>query len=138
MWQKSPLTSKKSILLEDLKNQDFVLREEGSGTREFLMDFAKSKYILIVQKWVCHSADSILNIVASEQGLSILSKATLLHQDNIVHIPITDIKLYRSFKLIYHKDKHISSVLEKFIIIFFKNYASYSLISYFPAYSLFY
>ena len=88
------------------------------------MDFAKSKNILIVQKWVCHSADSILNIVASEQGLSILSKATLLHQDNIVHIPITDIKLYRSFKLIYHKDKHISSVLEKFIIIFFKNYAS--------------
>lgn len=111
-----PFASKKSICLADLKNKDFVLREEGSGTREFLTNLTEDRGIPIVEKWVCHSSDSIINIVASGQGVSILSKTLLAHQDNVKQIPIEDFLLRRSFKMIYHKDKYLSAALKKLIV----------------------
>ncbi|MFC0905590.1 LysR family transcriptional regulator [Clostridium sp. MT-14] len=110
-----PFASKKSIHLSDLKNRDCVLREEGSGTRDFLINLTEGRGIPIIKKWVCHSSDSIINIVAAGQGVSVLSKSLLIHQDNVVQIPIEDLSLYRSFKIIYHKDKYISSALKKLI-----------------------
>ncbi|MBO1736958.1 LysR family transcriptional regulator, partial [Barnesiella sp. GGCC_0306] len=68
----------------------FVLREEGSGTREFLTDLTENRGIPIVEKWICHSSDSIINIVASGQGVSILSKSLLRHHDEVNQIAIND------------------------------------------------
>ncbi|RBP44931.1 LysR family transcriptional regulator [Garciella nitratireducens] len=113
--KKHPFAFKDSIDLLDLKNQDFVLREEGSGTREFLIDLLKSQGIPIVEKWTCHSSDSIINVVASGQGLSILSKSLVIHQNNVKQVSIRNFVLHRSFKLIYHKDKYLSPVLKSFI-----------------------
>jgi DNA-binding transcriptional LysR family regulator len=110
-----PFVSKKSICFDDLRNKDFILREEGSGTRDFLTHIAEERGIPIVEKWVCHSSDSIINVVASGQGVSILSKSLLAHENRVVQIPIENFPLRRSFKLIYHKDKYLSSALQKFI-----------------------
>ena len=109
--KKHPFASKKSVRLTDLKNMDCVLREEGSGTRAVLINLTESRGIPIVEKWVCHSSDSIINIVASGQGVSILSKSLLLHEKNVVQLPIEDLPLKRSFRIIYHKDKYFSSAL---------------------------
>lgn len=110
-----PFASKNFAYLQDLKNQDFVLREKGSGTREFLINLSKVENISIVEKWTCHSSDSIINVVASGQGLSMLSSSLLVNQRDIIQIPIKDFDLHRSFKLIYHKDKYLSPILKKFI-----------------------
>lgn len=108
-----PLALKKSVKAEDLRNIDCVLREEGSGTREIFMDFAESRGIPIVEKWVCHSSDSIINIVAAGQGVSLLSKALLLHEDRVVKLPLADTPIERSFRIIYHKDKYLSTALTR-------------------------
>lgn len=110
-----PFASRDSIILTDLSGRSFVLREEGSGTREFLTDLMDDRGIPIVEKWICHSSDSIINIVASGQGVSILSKSLLSHQDNVKQIAITDFSLKRSFKIIYHKDKFLSTALKRLI-----------------------
>ncbi|MCI1945746.1 LysR family transcriptional regulator [Clostridium luticellarii] len=119
-----PFASKKSIHLSDLKDKDCVLREEGSGTRDFLINLTEGRGIPIVKKWICHSSDSIINVVAAGQGISMLSKSLLIHQDNVVQIPIEDFSLYRSFKIIYHKDKYISSALKKLIAAVIKLFNS--------------
>ena len=108
-----PFAAKASINLSDISAQDFVLREEGSGTREFLTDLIEERGISIVPKWICHSSDSIINIVAAGQGVSILSKSLLAHQDDVKQITINDLPLTRSFKIIYHKDKFLSTALQK-------------------------
>lgn len=113
--KRHPFASWKSVCLSDLQNMDCVLREEGSGTRAFLMNLVKSHGIHIVEKWVCHSSDSIINIVAAGQGISVLSKSLLLHTDNVVQLPIRDLELTRSFRIIYHRDKYISSALKNLI-----------------------
>lgn len=110
--EKHPFASRKSVKLTDLKNTDCVLREEGSGTRAFLISLTEDRGIPIVEKWVCHSSDSIINIVASGQGVSILSKSLLLHETRVVQLPIEDLPMKRSFRIIYHKDKYISSALK--------------------------
>ncbi len=110
-----PFAGKESVSLSDLAGKDFVLREEGSGTREFLTDLTEDRGIPIVEKWICHSSDSIINIVASGQGVSILSKSLLTHQEDVEQIAINDFPLKRNFKIIYHKDKFLSSALKKLI-----------------------
>lgn len=110
-----PFASRDQVSLEDLAGNDFVLREEGSGTREFLTDLTEDRGIPIVEKWICHSSDSIINIVASGQGMSILSKSLLTHQDHVKQIAINDFPLKRNFKIIYHKDKFLSTPLKRLI-----------------------
>ena len=90
---------------------------EGSGTREFLTDLTENRGIPIVEKWICHSSDSIINIVASGQGVSILSKSLLRHHDEVNQIAINDFPLKRSFKIVYHKDKFLSTGLRKLIAV---------------------
>ena len=107
-----PLAAKGSVHLTDLKNLDCVLREEGSGTRDFMINLTEKQGIPIVEKWICHSSDSIINIVASGQGVSILSKSLLLNEKRVVQLPIEDLPLKRSFRIIYHKDKYISTALK--------------------------
>lgn len=119
-----PFAKKKSIKLSELANQDCVLREEGSGTREVLLSLTEKRGIPIVKKWVCHSSDSILNIVALGQGISIVSRSLLLHEARVVQIPLQGRVLKRQFRIIYHKDKYLSTSLQKFmkaIEEYFKN-----------------
>lgn len=110
-----PFAHKKSIRLEELKFVDCVLREEGSGTRDFLINLTEKQGISLVEKWVCHSSDSIINIVAAGQGVSLLSEAIVRNEPRVVQVPIEDVVMTRKFRIVYHKDKFISSALEKFI-----------------------
>jgi DNA-binding transcriptional LysR family regulator len=110
-----PFADKKSIRVAELRDTDCVLREEGSGTRDFLINLTQKQGIPIVEKWVCHSSDSIINIVAAGQGVSVLSEAIVLNEPGVLQIPIEDADMTRKFRIVYHKDKFISSALEKFI-----------------------
>lgn len=110
-----PFAHRKSIRLAELKNIDCVLREEGSGTRDFLINLTEKQGISLVEKWVCHSSDSIINIVAAGQGVSLLSEAIVRNEPRVVQVPIEDAVMTRKFRIVYHKDKFISSALEKFI-----------------------
>lgn len=110
-----PFANRTSIRLQELENADCVLREEGSGTRDFLINLTERQGIPIVEKWVCHSSDAILNIVAAGQGVSIISEAVVAHEPRVVQIPVEDAVMTRKFRIVYHKDKYISSALETFI-----------------------
>ncbi|WP_182187728.1 LysR family transcriptional regulator [Pectinatus frisingensis] len=125
--KKHPFAQKKSVKLAELADMDCVMREEGSGTRAFLLSLTEESGIHIVQKWVCHSSDSIINIVASGQGVSIVSKSLLIHEPNIVQIPIKDKVLSREFRVIYHKDKYLSKELRKYIAAVEKYFKAVSL-----------
>lgn len=107
-----PFASRKSVRLEELRGMDCVLREEGSGTRDFLINLTEKRGICIAEKWVCHSSDSIINIVAAGQGISMLSKLLVLNEPDIVQVPVEGMTLHRKFRLIHHKDKYLSTALK--------------------------
>lgn len=90
-------------------------REPGSGTRERFETLLDQAGISVRQKWVCHSSDSILAAVAQGQGLSVVSRQLAEQSAKELHtLPVEDVKLHRTFNLIYHKNKFLSEPLRAF------------------------
>ena len=105
-----PFAGRSSINLTDLAGKAFVLREEKVPVREeFLTDLTENRGIPIVEKWICHSSDSIINIVASGQGslyiVKVIVKDTMMRLTRLQSM----ISFERSFKIVYHKDKFLLS-----------------------------
>ena len=107
-----PLLYKEKITLHDLENQRFAMREDGSGTRKFLEQILH-KYKIHIQL-VCEasSTDTIRRAILDDNCISLLSIHTF--EEDIINGKIGIIKtnlnvLKRSFKLVYHKDKIMSS-----------------------------
>ena len=113
-----PFAKKKTIKAADLSGQDFILRERGSGTREFFEQFLSQASVQIEEKWVCHSSAAIKNAVMGGQGMTVISRRLVKRestQKKLYILPLQDRTLTRTFRLIYHKDKFLSVPFSAFI-----------------------
>lgn len=107
-----PLSNNTEITLYDLENQRFAMREDGSGTREFFEQILNKHQIKIQLVWEASSTDTIRKAILNDNCLSLLSIHTF--EEDIINGNIKVIKtnfknFKRSFKLIYHKDKIMTS-----------------------------
>ena len=112
-----PFCSRTRITMADLEGEPFVLREPGSGTREQFGAELEHRGIHVRAKWVCHSADSILEAVARGQGLSVISRRLAeqaLPIKKLRILPIQDAELSRTFNLVYHRNKFLSEPIQAF------------------------
>ena len=112
-----PFCSRTRITMADLEGEPFVLREPGSGTREQFEAELEHRGIHVRAKWVCHSADSILEAVARGQGLSVISRRLAeqaLPIKKLRILPIQDAELSRTFNLVYHRNKFLSEPIQAF------------------------
>ncbi|MEL7647563.1 MAG: LysR family transcriptional regulator [Sedimentibacter sp.] len=101
-----------------LHNRDFVLREEGSGTRELFEKAAESRGISINKKWICNNSEAIKNAVMNGEGLTVISERLVkkeLECGELHAVKIRDMNLMRDFSLVYHKNKYLSDSLQEFI-----------------------
>jgi DNA-binding transcriptional LysR family regulator len=111
-------SSLESITAEKLINQDFILREEGSGTRELFEKKIENMGITINKKWVCNNSEAIKNAVISNQGLTVISQMLVskeIDEKKLHKIKINDLKFTRNFYLAYHKNKYLSDNFKSFI-----------------------
>ncbi|RDY27253.1 LysR family transcriptional regulator, partial [Romboutsia weinsteinii] len=115
-----PFWNEEKIYLAQIENQVLISREQGSADRNQFEQFLSDHNININKKWYCTNTEAIKNIVSSGKGIAILSKLLIekeIQENTLKALPIEDIKIVRKNKLIYHKNKHISSQMEKFIDI---------------------
>lgn len=113
-----PLANINSIDIKELSAYQFILREEGSGTREVFEQHLKNNNVNINIKWSCHGSDSIVEAVLANQGLTVISKRLVdsYVYDSILNIVnINNIQMDRHFSLVYHKTKYLSSYIKDFI-----------------------
>ncbi len=111
-------SSLEEITAEKLNNQDFILREEGSGTRELFEKKIENMEIAINKKWICNNSEAIKNAVISGQGITVISQMLVrkeIEEKKLHAVKISDIKLTRNFYLAYHKNKYLSDNLKSFI-----------------------
>lgn len=99
------------ILLQDLLNENFILREHGSGTRNLFEDILKDKNIeqkeLKVIAYI-QNTEAIKQCIRRGLGISILSKHAI--EDEIKYklldcVNIKDLKLERKFYFVYHSHR---------------------------------
>jgi len=113
-----PLYHKERMTLDELKNEVWISREEGSVNRNQYEQLLMEKNYTIKHKWICTNTEAIKQTVARGRGLAIISKMLIQKEisDGLLRIlPIEDLHVTRDINLIYHRDKFIFSTLQTFI-----------------------
>ncbi len=113
-----PLAGKKDIRLEDLQQERFLVREEGSGTR-MAIDRLYLEHGLEVRPYMeLGSSEAIKQAVMAGLGISVLSEHNLRLELKHHHIEILDVKdfpLYYRWYAVHLKDKKLSYAARSFL-----------------------
>ncbi|SJZ33665.1 selenium metabolism-associated LysR family transcriptional regulator [Selenihalanaerobacter shriftii] len=110
--------NKDSISSEKIRNESFIMREKGSGTREVIENTLKQFNLSYEIKHVLNNIDAIKKAIEANMGISILPKIAIkkeIVEGKLAKIKLDNIKFKRKFKIIYHKDKYHSPLFNKFI-----------------------
>lgn len=108
----------KSILPEQLDGQNVIAREEGSQNRNQYERLLAEKKIVLRPKWVCTNTEAIKQAVMESDGIAILSRLLVereVREERLRIIPVEGCEVIRDITLIYHKNKYVSSSLQKWI-----------------------
>lgn len=106
------------ITLEALNNEDFIIRETGSGTRELFENIMLQNKIKWNEKWVCNNTEAIKNAVIDGMGLSILSQLSVENEikQGLLHsIAVENYNFKRNFSIVHHKDKKLTQSMKEFV-----------------------
>ncbi len=72
-----PLTKKRKISINDLANAEWILREQGSGTREIFENAIRGKIDNIIVRYELGHSQAIKMAVKNNLGISCLSKLVI-------------------------------------------------------------
>jgi len=113
-----PLAQKGSVTSLEIDNMDFIVREEGSGTRELFESVMASNGMNWQISGVYNNAEAIKNTVSSGLAISVMSRMAVqkeVNRNELAIIKIEGINFKRQFVIAYHKNKYISPALHQFI-----------------------
>jgi len=104
--------------IDTIQNKKWVLREEGSGTREVFLDYVKDKVDHINIFLELGHTESIKSLLINHQCLTCISKIAVtreLEEKKLIQVPLRNFECKRNFYMIYHKDKYKSDLFNKFV-----------------------
>lgn len=110
--------SQQNITLSDLAAAPWILRESGSGTRDMLdyLLFSHLSSFNVVME--LGNSEAIKHAVRHGIGISCLSRHVVAEQLSsgvLVELNLPMLALKRTLYLIYHRQKHLSKVLKRFL-----------------------
>ncbi|HEX3039182.1 MAG TPA: LysR family transcriptional regulator [Caproiciproducens sp.] len=103
---------------EELEQEDFIIREKGSGTRKTFEDRMTENNLSWRVTWTCNNADTIKNAVAAGLGVSVISRRAVVNEVKsglLCEKQVKGIEFKRKFKVIYHKNKYITDSMKQFM-----------------------
>ncbi len=107
-----PLVGKKRIAPQRLKDEPFILREPGSGTRLTSEKFFASHGIALKNRLEVGSNEAIKQTVAGGLGLAVLSAHTVtaeLALGELVQLDVQGFPLIRRWHVVYPRGKRLSA-----------------------------
>ncbi len=106
----------KEVFIDTIKNKKWLLREEGSGTREiFLKTLGKYSDINIFMEF--SGFIEIKNLLKNKDTITCISKYAVLEElkeKKLFEIKLKNFKFKRNFYLIYHKNKYKTELFKNF------------------------
>ena len=112
-----PFSQKQKISLSDLLDQDFILREKGSSTRELFDSILLSHQIEIQPIWESVSPLAIIKAVELGLGISILPYQLVgrIEKQQIFQISVEGLSFKTEYFIIHHKNKFLSKSAQLFM-----------------------
>lgn len=105
------------IDVNQLEGVSFMLREQGSGTREVFENTMTKHQISYKIQHIINNTEAIKKAVEENIGLAIISRLALLEElrtDRLARIELEGIRFFRTLNFIWHKDKYRSNLFEEF------------------------
>ena len=102
----------------ELEKENFIIREQGSGTRKTFEDAMKAHQLSWKASWTCNNADTIKAAVIAGLGVSVISRRAVekeAESGELVIKPVEGIRFFRQFKIAYHKNKYLTGQIKSFI-----------------------
>ncbi len=112
-----PLVGKRRIAPERLKNEPFILREPGSGTRLTSEKFFADHGIALKNRLEVGSNEAIKQTVAGGLGLAVLSAHTVtaeLALGELVQLDVKGFPLIRQWHVVVPRGKRLSAAAQAF------------------------
>ena len=112
-----PLTKTANLRLSDLEQSQWILREPGSGTREFFLNRIAPRLEAWQQAFELNTTEAIINCAAAGLGITCLSRLAVEHavKDNRLVILDLPLDMHRQYWLLYHREKYQSPLLRLFL-----------------------
>ncbi len=104
------------VQLSDLENKPWILREPGSGTREYFLREIGSNLETWTEVFELNSSTAIVNAVVAGLGYSLLSRRCVAHAvaERKLNIVPLKRKMIRQFSLVYNIEKYHSPIFQSF------------------------
>jgi len=104
--------------IDTLAEKRWVLREEGSGTREVFLNYIKDKVDHLNIFFELGHTESIKSILMNRECLTCIPKISVeseLKEGKLHQVDVKNFECKRDFLMIYHKDKYHGTLFEKFL-----------------------
>lgn len=118
------LYNTQAITAASLENHSFIVRENGSGTRELFENTMDAQEISWQLAWECSGSDILKNATIKGLGIGVISQRLVedeLKAGILTRINVLDMDLKRKFSVIYHKNKYLSTPMQNFITLSYQN-----------------
>ncbi|MGD1702248.1 LysR substrate-binding domain-containing protein [Dapis sp. BLCC M229] len=113
-----PLAGKKNIPIKRIRDEAFIMREQGSGTRQAVQQlFAKHK-IYVNVRLELNSNEAIKQAIAGGLGISVLSEHTLYRESSELELTTLDVQgfpIQRQWYVSYLDGKQLSVIAQAFL-----------------------
>ncbi len=113
--QEHEFNSKKSFTPSDLANKDFVVREDGSGTRASFEKYLERHNISMHAKIEAPFPEAMRHAIIYNNCLAVMSERLLESEIKSGIISILRLETdewNRHFSLVHHKDKYLTNALQ--------------------------
>lgn len=113
-----PLAQEPIVSLERLAQEPFILREQGSGTREVAQQLFKDQNLEMQVKLDLGSNEAIKQAIIGGLGLSVLSYHTLTSVGATKELTVLNVEgfpIHRQWHVVYPKGKQLSIVAATFL-----------------------
>jgi len=123
-----PLAKSEKIPLSAILEYPYICREEGSGTREVILDYLKEAGLDAAQLNIIMelgSLEALKGAVEAGIGISIVSRATLTKEIKLATLAVLELDppLERPFSFVHQKHKFRQRAMEE-LLDFARNYCS--------------
>ena len=107
-----PLTKKRSVTLEQVLQENWILREAGSGTRSTFERALGARRSELKVRLELEHTEAIKRAVEAGLGLSCISRLALrdaFRRGSLVPIRLPELQLQRQFYMVQQKNKYLTS-----------------------------
>ncbi len=112
-----PMVTKQPILLSDLADEPFIVRENDSGTRMATERFFNRHGLELIAGMEMNRSEAIKQAVMAELGLGIVSLHTIemeLALKRLVVLEVEDFPIKRQWHIVYREGKRFAAIPEAF------------------------